>query len=223
VNDFLATIPARLWATIHTFCTDMWDGYLGAIADFLAAHPQITAKIVVDRFHVAQNYREDFDTLRKQEMRHLKQSLPEATYREACHDTLWLLRPNHVTLDHQGRQRLRRLFQHSPALHQAYTLREELTAILNQPLSCQQGRQRLQQWAAKVKGSSVRCFDDFLKTLDNHLEYIANYFHQRANSGFVEGFNNKIRTLTRRCYGIKAVDTLFRRLWLDVKGLVFFA
>lgn len=223
MSDFLATIPARLQATIHTFCTDMWDGYLGAIADFLAANPQIKANIVIDRFHVAKNYHEDFDTLRKQEMRRLKQSLPEATYREVCHDTLWLLRPNHVTLDNEGRQRLRRLFQHSPALHQAYTLRQELTAILNQPLSYQQGRHRLQQWAAKVKRSSVRCFDDFLKTLDNHLEYIANYFHQRANSGFVEGFNNRIRTLTRRCYGIKAVDTLFRRLWLDVKGLAFFA
>jgi transposase len=223
VSDFLATIPVRLWATIHTFCTDMWDGYLGAIADFLTAHPQIEAKIVVDRFHVAKNYHEDFDTLRKQEMRRLKQRLPEVTYREVCHDTLWLLRPNHVTLDQEGRQRLRRLFQHSPALHQAYTFRQELTAIFNQPLSLPDGRQRLRQWAAKVERSSVRCFDDFLKTLHHHLDSIANYFHRRANSGFVEGLNNKIRTLTRRCYGLKAVDTLFRRLWLDLKGLALFA
>lgn len=223
MSDFLATIPARLRATIHTFCTDMWDGYLGAVADFLAAHPQIEANIVIDRFHVAKNYHEDFDTLRKAEMRRLKQSLPEATYREVCHDTLWLLRPNHIALDEEGRQRLRRLFQHSPALHQAYTFREELTALFNQALSRQDGRQRLRQWVAKVERSSVRCFDDFLKTLQHHLDPIANYFHRRANSGFVEGLNNKIRTLTRRCYGIKAVDTLFRRLWLDLKGLALFA
>jgi hypothetical protein len=30
------TLPQRLHQTIHTFCSDMWDGYLGAIADFLA-------------------------------------------------------------------------------------------------------------------------------------------------------------------------------------------
>jgi len=201
----------------------MWDGYLGAIADFLLAHPQIEARVVIDRFHVAKNYHDEFDTLRQQEMRRLKQSLPEATYREVCHDTLWLLRPNHVNLDEEGAQRLRRLFQHAPALHQAYTLREELTAIFNTALNRHEGRRRLQAWAAKVERSAVSCFDKFLKTLHNHLNPIANYFYRRANSGFVEGFNNKIRTLTRRCYGLKAVDTLFRRLWLDLNGYTLFA
>ena len=45
-----------------------------------------------------------------------------------------------------------------------------------------------------------------------------NYFHRRANSGFVEGFNNKLRVLTRRCYGIKRLDTLTRRLRLFVRN-----
>ena len=63
------TIPARLRATIHTICADMWDGYLGAAADFIAAFAEVEADIVIDRFHVAQNYRDDFDTLRKKEMR----------------------------------------------------------------------------------------------------------------------------------------------------------
>ena len=49
------TIPERLHSTIHTFCSDMWDGYLSAIADFIAAHPQLPAKSVIDRFHVAKN------------------------------------------------------------------------------------------------------------------------------------------------------------------------
>ena len=39
------TIPQRLHTTIHTFCPDMWDGYFGACADFLAAHPAVKAKI----------------------------------------------------------------------------------------------------------------------------------------------------------------------------------
>jgi hypothetical protein len=31
-----------------------------------------------------------------------------------------------------------------------------------------------------------------------------NYFHrkQRKNSGFIEGLNNKIKVIKRRCYGI---------------------
>ena len=81
-----------------------------------------------------------------------------------------------------------------------------------------EGRRRLEKWAAKVASSTVSCFDKFLTTLQNHLTEIANYFDTRANSGFVEGINNKLKTITRRSYGLKRVDSLFRRLWLDLMG-----
>lgn len=216
------TIPAHLRPTIHTFCSDMWDGFLGAIADFMSAHPEVEAKIVIDRFHVAQNYRDGFDSLRKQELRRLKRELLEETYREVCHGTLWLLRRNHANLDDDGKERLRTLFQYTPTLHQAYSLREELTAIFNMQMSPDEGRRRLEKWAAKVERSAVNCFNRFLNTLRNHLTTIANYFHSRANSGFVEGLNNKLKTITRRCYGIKLVDSLYRRLWLDLHGYQYF-
>ena len=216
------TIPKRLHPTLHTFCTDMWDGYLGAIADFLAAHPEVEAKVVIDRFHVAKNYREDFGKLRKKELRRLRQELPEATYKEVCHGMHWVLRHNYDNLNDDDKVRLRRLFQYSPLLHQAYTLREELTAIFNMDLSLTQGRRRLEKWAAKVAHSALTCFNQFLKTLRNHLDEIANYFDQRASSGFVEGINNKLKTITRRSYGLKRVDSLFRRLWLDLNGYQHF-
>lgn len=211
-------IPQRLHRTIHTFCSDMWEGYLGAIADFMAAHPDIEARVVIDRFHVAKNYREDFDKLRKKELRRLKQELPEATYKEVAHGMHWVLRHNYANLNDDDKVRLRRLFQYSPILHQAYTLREELTAIFNMDLSLADGRRRLEKWANKVRRSSLTCFDKFLKTLNNHLTEIANYFDKRASSGFVEGINNKLKTITRRSYGLKRVDSLFQRLWLDLNG-----
>lgn len=216
------TIPQRLHPTIHTFCTDMWDGYLGAIADFMAAHPALKAKVVIDRFHVAKNYRDDFDQLRKQELRRLRQELPEATYKEVCHGLHWVLRHNYAHLNDDDKVRLRRLFQYSPRLHQAYTLREELTAIFNMDLSLLEGRRRLERWAAKVARTALTCFNKFLKTLHNHLDEIANYFDKRASSGFVEGINNKLKTITRRSYGLKRVDSLFRRLWLDLCGYQHF-
>ena len=42
--------------------------------------------------------------------------------------------------------------------------------------------------------------------------------HVADTSGFVEGLNNKIRTIKRRCYGIRKVSTLFQRIWLDLHG-----
>ena len=216
------TIPQRLHTTIHTICTDIWDAYLGAAAEFVAAHPDIEANIVIDRFHVAKNYRAGFDTLRKQELRRLRHELPEETYKEVAHGLHWILRYNHANLDEVDKVRLRTLFQHAPRLHQAYSLREELTAIFNKKMNPLTGQHRLEKWAAKVEHSGLNCFDTFLKTLRNHLTTIANYFQRRASSGFVEGFNNKLKIITRRSYGLKRVDSLFRRLWLDVNGYQHF-
>jgi len=200
----------------------MWDGYLNAAAEFIAAHPEVQARIVIDRFHVAQNYRADFDTMHKQEIRRLRKELPKETYKEVVHGMHWMLRHNHANLNEDDKVRLRTLFQYTPNLHQAYTLREELTAIFNMDLNLTEGQYRLEKWAAKVERSALNCFDKFLKTLRNHLDTIANYFHRRANSGFVEGLNNKLKTVTRRYYGLKRVDSLFRRLWLDLNGYKYF-
>ena len=212
------TIPARLRRTIHTFCIDMWDGYVGAAEDFIKAFPEVTAKIVIDRFHVAQNYRDNFDTLRKKECRHLLQELPEDTYKEVVQGMHWVLRRNYAQLEEDDKVRLRTLFQYSPDLHQAYTLREELTAIFNTNLSQSEGQHRLERWIAKVERKKNNYFKKFIKTLEKYLDMIANYFHQRANSGFVEGFNNKLKMITRRSYGLQRIDSLYRRLWLATTG-----
>ena len=204
--------------TIAYFTTDMWDGYLSAIDEYIAAHDEVTARLVIDRFHVAQHYREDFDDLRKQELKRLKQELPQETYAQDCKGTLWLLRKNHTALDDEERQRLRRVLSHSLPLHRAYTFREEMTALFSQCRNPQEGERRLKAWVKKVQASGLDCFDGFIKTLFAHWQLILNYFEDRVSGGFVEGLNNKIKTLKRRCYGIKKVSTLFQRLWLDLEG-----
>lgn len=196
----------------------MWEGYLNAIEEYIAAHEDIVARLVIDRFHVAQHYRDDFDQLRKQELRRLKKELAQDTYNQDCKGTLWILRKNHSALDDDERACLRRLLAHSPQLHQAYTFREELTAIFNQAQTPQEGERRLTSWIKKVQLSNLDCFDGFIKTLSSHWQPILNYFVDRVTSGFVEGLNNKIKTAKRRCYGIKKVSTLFQRLWLDLEG-----
>ncbi|MFL5801741.1 MAG: transposase [Roseiflexaceae bacterium] len=50
------------------------------------------------------------------------------------------------------------------------------------------------------------------------MKLIANYFINRQSSGFVEGLNNKIKVLKRRCYGLRNVVRLFQRLTLDLEG-----
>ena len=82
----------------------MWDGYLQAAADFVQEHDDVKAKIVVDRFHVAQNYRKGFDTLRKKEFKRLKRELSDDVYERDCKGMLWILRKNHSALTTEERQ-----------------------------------------------------------------------------------------------------------------------
>lgn len=49
----------------------MWEGYIHAINEYIERY-ELEAHLVVDRFHVAKNYRDGFDDLRKKEMRRLK-------------------------------------------------------------------------------------------------------------------------------------------------------
>jgi len=222
VRQFLETIPKRLWSTMKTVCTDMWDGYVNAVEEFAEAHTEVCVEIVIDRFHVAKNYRDCVDKVRKRECRRLKKELSQEAYEE-IKGVMWILRKNNKDLTPDERKKLNRLFDYSPELKLAYTFREELTAIFEMQLTREEAKRRLVKWRDKVRRSVLTCFDKFLTTLENWLDKIANYFVDRLSSGFVEGLNNKVKTIKRRCYGISRVTTLFQRLYLDLKGYHRFA
>jgi len=217
VVAFLRSIPKELRQTIHTACSDMYEGYIEAVREELK-----TAQIVIDRFHVAEKYHDAADKFRKQELKRLKTELSEEEYKR-LKGSLWAFRKKPENLKLEERQVLEGLFLLSPELALAYALREQLTGIFEEPLSKKVAKIKIQAWIKRVKKSGLKCFDDFLKTLTNWWEEITNYFVGRANSGFVEGFNNKLKVLKRRCYGIFNLKHLFQRIYLDLEGYSLFA
>lgn len=217
VKAFLARIPTRLQRTIQTVCTDMWKAYINAVKEVLGQ-----AVVVVDRYHVAQKYRDCADTLRKQELRRLKAELSEAEY-DTIKGAMWPFRKNQADLKPPEADLLDRLFQYSPSLKLAYDFREELTAIFEKELTKAQAIEAIKEWRQDVESSELTCFDPFLTTLDTYLDEITNYFLHRDSSGFVEGLNNKLKVLKRRCYGLLNLDHLFQRLFLDLEGYALFA
>jgi transposase len=217
VIAFLQSIPKRLRATIEQVCTDLYDGYTGAVKEVL---PQ--AKVVADRFHVAKLYRAAVDDLRKSEMRELKRILKPEEY-AGLKGVMWLVRRNSEELTPEELQLLELLFECSPPLRKAHALREKLTAIFETRHTKESAERAIRSWIAEVKQSGLDCFDQFLKTLENWMNEITNYFISRLSSGWIEGFNNKIKVLKRRCYGITNIASLFRRLWLDLHGFEAFA
>jgi len=218
VKAFLSSIPKRLRRTIKAVCSDMYDGYVNAVKEVFGKD----TRVVVDRFHVAKLYRKSLDELRKKELRRLKKTLPAQEYKK-LKGAMWILRKHKQALSEDELAVLECLFKHSPDLALAYRLCNELTEIFEQDIVKSRAKRKIQSWIRRVKKSGLRCFNTFLSTLDARMEDITNYFHDRHTSGFVEGLNNKIKVLKRRCYGICNIKHLFQRIYLDLAGYRLFA
>jgi transposase len=217
VVEFLRSIPLRLLQTIHTVCCDMYEGFTEAVREEVPK-----ARLVIDRFHVAKKYREGIDGLRKQELRRLKRELPEETY-PPLKGSMWALRKDPQDLEPDDRHVLRTLLAHSPKLKAAYRFQRQLTTIFDQPISKKIAQGKIRTWIKRVRQSGLTCFDEFIKTFEHWSEEITNFFVNRANSGFVEGFNNRIKVLKRRCYGLFNLVHIFQRIFLDLEGYALFA
>jgi len=217
VKEFLESMPKRLKRALRTVCTDLYEGFINAVKEVLSK-----AQVVADRYHVAKLYRECAERLRKKELRRLKKDLTEEQY-ETIKGAMWPFRKNPADLEAQEQDLLKRLFAYAPELKRAYTYREQLRAIFEKKLSKEQAQHEIKKWRRRVKASGLKCYESFFKTLDKWLEEITNYFLHRHNSGFVEGLNNKIKVLKRRCYGIFNLAHLFQRIFLDLEGYRLFA
>ena len=217
VVQFFRSIPQRILQKVQTVCCDLWEAYTEAVREEIP-----TARIVIDRFHVAQHYRNAADQVRKQELLRLKKTLPKAEYRK-LNGSFRAFRRNAKDLNKAERKILRRFFEYSTSAKHAYVLRERLTAIFDMNLSKKQAQSKILRWIQQIQKSGLHCFDDFLKLLTAWWEEITNYFIHRENSGFVEGFNNKVKVLKRRCYGIFNLKHLFQRIYLDLHGYRLFA
>ena len=196
VKTFLQNIPSNLRNTVKHVCTDMYDGYVNADIEVFGVQ-----SLIIDRYHVAKLYRKPLDKLRTAEMTRLQTELPAEEYAK-LEGMMWILRKNHECLTEANKQSLELLYQHSPLLKKAHPYALKLTHIFNTHHSRKLALAKIDRWINSVESSGLKVFNKFIGTLEKYKPYIANYFKDRKNSGFVEGLNNKIKWLKRRCYGL---------------------
>jgi transposase len=216
VAAFLRAIPEPLRHTVERACTDMYEGFVNAITEEIP-----WAEVVIDRFHVARAYRGCADTVRKKELKRLKQALPTAEYAEIT-GAMWPFRKRPKALEPEEEDLLARLFTYAPKIEAAYHLREDLTDLFDRDYTKAGAKCAIRAWCKRARQSGLTEFERFLGTIDRWMDEITNYFQGRQTSGFVEGFNNRVKVLTRRCYGIFNVGRLFQRLTLDLHGYQLF-
>lgn len=218
VEAFLSKIPKRLKLTIKAVCCDLYDGYINAAKAALGNQ----IPVVADRFHVRKLYGKGLISFRKAELKRLKKKLTEAQYK-SLKPAIALLRHQKDYFTADEKRLVEPLFKLAPELALAYQLSLELTSIFNTHATPTEARKQMEKWMERVTESSMKCFNKFMATLNNYIDIITNYFDGRHTSGFVEGFNNKVKVLKRRCYGLSNITRLFQRIILDTTGLQRFA
>lgn len=216
IEKFFSSIPKHLRKTVSAVCSDLYDGFINAAKAVFGAHI-----VTADRFHVAKLYRKSLVKLRKSELKRLKQKLSDVEYKE-LKDAIAILRKGRDYFTEEETSILQPLFNHSPKLRLAYLYSHRLTTTFNANLTKTEALEVFMRWIDEVNNSELKCFNTFIATLQKYMNEITNYFLERNNSGFVEGFNNRLKVLTRRCYGLKNISRFFQRIKIDTEGLHMF-
>ena len=214
---FLQKIPSRLGDNTLAFCCDLYDGYLNACKEVFNKIP-----VVADRFHVRKLYGKSLVNLRKSELTRLKKGLSPTEY-AALKPAIAVLRKQKDYFTEEEKSVVERLFAVAPKLKLGYQYSRKLSGIFDSHTSIETAKEKITEWIDMVFNSELNCFDNFIKTLVKYKQQITNYFGNRYNSGFVEGFNNKVKVLKRRCYGLSNVKRIFQRVIVDTMGLDRFA
>jgi transposase len=134
--------------------------------------------------------------------------------RKKFRSRMWLYRRRRKDLTEEQQTELDQLLETIPALHFAYFFRESVAEIFDTAKHRKDASRQLEELRELVADEPELV--KFFATYDRWRDGILAYFDCHESSGPVEGLNNKARVITRRSYGLKNTDSLWKRLVLDV-------
>jgi transposase len=183
---------------IESVSFDMWPAYkrVSEICFPQAVH-------VVDRFHVVKALNDVVDKLRRK----LRQDYP---WKLAFVNIKWILFKARPTVDEQVQ--LEKAFKQSVVLKAVVDLRNTFHSHFETATNPSILLANLQTWMSQVIALGYEGFFRFVTTLQNWLEPIANFAHQRLTNAVTEGLNNVIRYIKRISYGLPNFEHLRLRV-----------
>lgn len=99
------------------------------------------------------------------------------------------------------------LFPKYPLLQKAYLLSIRLSNIFSNCTSKSIAFKRLALWYNDVEAAAIGSFDSVARSIQNHYEYILNFFDNRSTNASAESFNAKIKAFRATSRGVR--DTAF--------------
>lgn len=178
---------------------DMWKPFRNATLKHV---PGIS--ILFDKFHVIRHLGEVLDQVRKSEYARLT-----GKDRQFIKGQKYTLLSNHANLTLDGRRSLAKLLRANQRLNIAYLLKESFGQLWDYQSEAW-ARRFFENWKQALKWQRLTPYEKFARMIDQHWDGIVAYCQpqNKVPLGFVEGFNNKIRVLQRRAYGLRDEEYL---------------
>ena len=196
---------------LQFICSDMWQGYLKVIRK-KASH----AVHVLDRFHVMQRIGKAINDVRAAEVKQLKAD----GYEPILKGARWLLlkRPENLT-DKQA-VKMNELLQYNLKSIRSHLMKEDFQRFWEYHSPYWAGR-FLDQWCTRAMRSKIEPMKKVARSIREKRELILNWFRAGGtiSAGIVEGFNNKLKLITRKSYGFRTQKAYETALYHNLGAL----
>lgn len=192
VEAFFEWFGKRRARTLKAVCLDMWKPYMAVVR---ARASQ--AALVFDRFHLVRHLNEAIDKIRREIM--AKENGPWAPYLRRTR-YLWITNPWNLRQD--KRLQLQTLLKLNMPLTRAYVLKEAFHKFWEYRYRAA-AEKWLDLWVKAVRATRLKPLKKFAAMVESHREGILAWVDLPISNGLVEGMNNKIGLVKRRCYGLR--------------------
>ena len=199
VEDYLDTLPEP--ERVKGVTMDMHEPFRQAVQMCLPL-----AKIIADKFHVIRHINGALDKVRSR----LQGGSSKGKRKDLFKNRYILLKGAERLADWE-KDRLNQLFYRYPELKRAWVLKESFRAWYRET-DRRRAEEMLERLEANIASDSLYEFKELLHTFTNWREEILNYFDYRITNGFVEGKNNRIKSIKRMAYGYRNMDNFRMRI-----------
>ena len=159
------------------------------------------ACIVHDHFHVMKLMNDKLNAVRRRTAAALDEE-----QRKFVKGMRFTLMRNSEDLTSLEREHLADVFKMSKDLASMHVMKEELRSIYRMCPTEEDARRQLLGWAVNAADLDIPELADVALSVVSHMEGITAYWLGGLSTASMEGFNNKIRALTRQAYGFRDME-----------------
>jgi transposase len=198
-------------AALQFVCSDMWQAYLKVIAKKAGQ-----AVHVLDRFHIMQRMGKAIDEVRAAEVKELLKS----GYEPILKGARWILLKRPENLTEKQTVKLRELLRHNLKSVRAHLMKEDFQRFWAYTSVTWAGK-FLDHWCTRAMRSKLEPIKKVARMLRSKKDLILNWFRAegKLSAGAVEGFNNKLKLITRKAYGFRTQEAYETALYHNLGAL----